>query len=86
LKLCSDDVESELEVVRDVLAEEKISAALFDDARDMGPEVSGVLGRSLLASDGEWLTRVACSDEIHDSTPRLAVERSNVIPDRRRIQ
>jgi hypothetical protein len=37
-----------------------------------------------LAGEAERLARVAANDAIHDATPRLAVEGSQVRPDRRR--
>jgi hypothetical protein len=44
-----------------------------------------VLAKSL-ADDAERLAWVAANDAIHDSTPRAAVEGSEVRPDRCRIQ
>ena len=38
------------------------------------------------ASGTEWLARVTRSDEIHDSTPRAAVEGREIVPDRSAIQ
>ena len=38
------------------------------------------------ASDGEWLARIARSDDIHCAAPRAAVEGSNVVPDNSLIQ
>lgn len=37
-----------------------------------------------LPGNTEWLAREAARDDIHDSTPRPAVEGGNAIPDRKR--
>jgi hypothetical protein len=71
-------------VAGDVLAEEKRGPALLQDTGDVWPEVPRVVASSTLAGAGEWLARVARSDEIHDSTPRATVEGSEIRPDRSR--
>jgi hypothetical protein len=54
-----------------------------DDLGDCGPEVTRIIGSTPESGDTEWLTRVAASDAIHDSTPRLAIEGFKIRPDRR---
>lgn len=78
--------EPKANVTRDVLEEDEGGSALVDDASDFGPEVSLVGLSSPLAGDGEGLARVASSDEIHDATPRSAVEGSEIVGDRSAIQ
>lgn len=70
----------------DVLDEDEAGSEYLGEALDVGPEVSLVCVLALLACDGEWLTRDAASDAIHDSSPRARVEGGEVAPDRRRIQ
>lgn len=83
----SDDIgETDPDVVGDVLGEEQEGTGFRDDPPDFGPEVPGVLASASLSHGREWLARVSRSDDIHDSTPRLAVEGSQVSPDRRPIQ
>jgi len=48
--------------------------------------MTGILSPFAFARDGKRLTRVAASEDIHRSTPRVAIESSNVVPDRCRIQ
>jgi hypothetical protein len=60
--------------------------ALSDDAEGVGPEVSGVFDSGSLAGDTPRLTRDAASDAIHRSTPRSAVEGSEISPKRRRVK
>jgi hypothetical protein len=86
LNFSGDDVESESQMVGDVLAEDVAGLDLSDDPSDVGPDVSLVGGAQLLAGARERLAGVARSDAIHHSTPRAAIEGSHVIPDRSRIQ
>jgi hypothetical protein len=71
---------------RHVLKEDGSGLAFGDDPPDIGPEVPGVLSPTSFPSDAERLAREARNDEIHDSTPRHAIERSKVGPDGGRIQ
>tara|TARA_Y100000310_G_scaffold102168_1_gene100383 strand:- start:1583 stop:2029 length:447 start_codon:yes stop_codon:yes gene_type:complete len=82
----SDDGIPESEVRVHVLKEAKSWSDLSDDSGEVRPEVPWVVGASSPAGRAERLARVAASDAIHKSTPRLAVEGSNIIPDRRFIQ
>ena len=45
--------------------------------------MSGIFLAKSLTRHGKRLARVAATDAIHESTPRAAVEGSNVVPDRR---
>jgi hypothetical protein len=71
----------------DVLPENPSRPCLVGDAEHFDPEgASRVLEAKSLAGDGVSLTGAAANDAIHDATPRLAVEGSNVVPDRSRTQ
>lgn len=78
--------EAEAEMMGDVLEEDEGRLDLADDAGDMGPEVARVVRAPTLSRDGERLTRIARSDDVHRAAPRTAVEGCNVVPDRRPIQ
>jgi hypothetical protein len=69
-----------------VFEEDDRGVALSDDSDDGRPDPPLVVGALPLAGDGPRLTREARRDEIHDSTPRLASEGRNVVPDRSEIQ
>jgi hypothetical protein len=56
------------------------------DADGFRPEVSVVVFSLSLSCNAEGLAREARSNDIHASTPRLAVECSDVIPYRERFQ
>ena len=78
--------EAEAEMMGDVFKEDEGRLDLSDDPRDMRPEVARVVRAPALACDGERLARIARSDDVHRAAPRAAVEGSNVVPDRCRIQ
>jgi len=83
---CGDLGEAEAEMMGDILEEDEGRLDLADDASDMWPEVAWVVGAPAFARDGERLARIARSDDVHRAAPRAAVEGSNVVPDRCRIQ
>ena len=53
---------------------------------DLGPKVSRIVLSTTFAGDTERLARVARSEAIHDSTPRTAIEGSQIRPQRRLSQ
>ena len=77
---------AEAEMMGDILEKDEGRLGLADDPGDMRPEVPRVVGTPALARDGEWLARIARSDDVHRAAPRAAVEGGNVVPDRCRIQ
>ncbi len=83
---CGDFGEAEAEMMGDILEEDEGRLDLADDAGDMRPEVAGIFGAPALAGNGERLTRIARSDDVHRAAPRATVEGSNIVPDRRAIQ
>jgi len=86
VQVAGDFIEAESQMAGDVFKENKSRFALSDDPGDMGPEVTGVSNSGATTSDGEWLARVSRRDDIHDSTPRMAVEGCDIVPQRSRIQ
>lgn len=78
--------EAEAEMMGDILEEDEGWLALADDAGDMRPEMARVVHALSLACNRERLARIARSDDVHRAAPRAAVEGSNVVPDRCRIQ
>ena len=78
--------ESEAEMMGDILKEDERRFDFADDAGDMRPEVARILAAEPSACDRERLARIARSDDVHRTTPRAAVEGSNVVPDNSLIQ
>jgi hypothetical protein len=73
-------------VTGDVFENNKSWPNSSDDPGDVGPQVALVRGSEPLPGDAERLAWVARRDDIHNSTPRLRVEGSQVVPDRSRTQ
>jgi hypothetical protein len=69
-----------------VLEEAPSGPDLFNNASDIWPEMAGVVGSELLSCHGKGLAGVAAHDAIHRAAPRVAVEGSEISPDRRVIQ
>ena len=69
-----------------ILKEDGVGLALCCDSLDSGPEVALVVGSELTSGEGVGLAGVSRNEEIHDSTPRAAVEGSGISPQRRVIQ
>jgi hypothetical protein len=73
-------------VPSDVLEETECGFNLRNDSSDRRPKVPRIVRPTSLTGEAERLARVAASDAIHNSTPRPAVEGSQVAPDRCRSQ
>lgn len=84
VKLADDLTCSQPQMAGDVLKEDMLGLTLSNDAGDVRPQVARVCSAKPLAGDGEGLARVARSEPIHDSTPRAAVEGSQIAPHRER--
>jgi hypothetical protein len=69
-----------------VLQEDVAGSNLAKHTGDIGPDPALVRGAAALAGMRERLAREPRRDEIHDATPRSAVEGGKVVPDRSRIQ
>lgn len=77
---CGDFGETKAEMMGDILEEDEGRLDLGDDAGDMWPEVTRVLGAEPSACNGERLARITRSDDVHRAAPRPAVEGGNVVP------
>jgi hypothetical protein len=85
-KLLGDLIESEGEVTGHVFEKHDSRFSFADDAMNVGPQVARIILSATLTGEAERLARVARSEAIHDSTPRLAVEGSQIRPHRCLIQ
>lgn len=86
MKAFDDLGESQIEVPLDVLAKDPFRIDLFDHPRDLGPEVARIVRTPAFAGCAKRLARITGSDDMNASTPRLAVEGFEIVPDRRRSQ
>ena len=88
-KLAENGIESENKVPRYVFEKGVSGTNLANDSSDVRPKVSWIVLATLLTSHGERLTqsRVARSDDVHDTIPRATAEVSNIAaPNRTRLQ
>lgn len=82
LKLSADVGKSQAEMPLDIFAEHPFGTDLSDNPCDVRPQVARIVGPALLAGETERLTGITGSDKMNTVTPRSAVERGNVAPER----
>lgn len=85
-KVAGDVPKSQGHVAPDVFEEDPSGPDFLDDARDLGPEVAGIVGTPSMAGLAEGLAGIAGRDEIHTVAPWSAVEGSQIVPYSRRSQ
>ena len=68
----------------DVFEEDPFRAAFADDAGDVGPEVTGIVGPTALSGRAEGLAGIACEDGIEGAAEGPGIEAAQVGPDRGR--
>jgi len=69
-----------------VLQQDESRSHLTDDPGDLGPEPTVIVNSAASPRRAERLAGEAGRDDIHSATPRSAVERFEVRPDRSLIQ
>jgi hypothetical protein len=82
-KLFSDVTEAESQMVADVFEKAELRSDFPNNPSDIWPEVTWVVSASLFTSDRPRLAGITANDAIHSSTPRAAVEGSQIRPHRR---
>ena len=80
-KLSQDGLEAEGDVTGDVFEEDPFGAAFADDAGNIGPEVTGVVGAATLSGRTEGLARVSGQDGIEGAAEGPGIEAAQVGPD-----
>lgn len=73
-------------MIGDVFEEDELRLYLSQNPGHVRPEMALVSDTQTLSGGREGLAGVARSDDIHNSTPWLAVECGQIVPDRRLIQ
>lgn len=86
VKASDDLVSSKRQMMGDVLKKDDCRPDLPDDTFDGRPQVARIVFATLAAGDTERLAGVSGNDAIHASTPRCAIEGSEIRPHRRIIQ
>lgn len=85
-KLVSDFFEPNADEAGDVLEEAEVGVDFPDEPDKMGPEVPGIFLAELASGTTEGLAWEAPNDRLNDSTPRLAIEGSQIRPNRRLVK
>jgi hypothetical protein len=83
-KLSQDGFKTEGDVACDVFEEDPFGAAFVDDAGDVGPEVTGIVGAAALSCLAERLALVSGKDGIERASEWPRIECSQVVPYRGR--
>lgn len=83
-KLSQDGFEAEGDVPGDVFEEDPFGVAFANDAGDVGPEVTGIVGTAAFPGRAEGLARVACEDGIESTAEGTGIEAAQIGPDRGR--
>ena len=81
-KLSQDGLEAKGDVPGDVFEEDPFRTAFPDDAGDVGPEMTGIVGAAALSGRAEGLAGIACEDSIEGAAEGPGVETAQVGPDR----
>ena len=80
-KLSQDSFEAEGDVTGDVFEEDPFRAAFADDAGDIGPEVTRVIGATALSSSAEGLAGISGEDDVKGPAERPGIEAAQIVPD-----
>jgi hypothetical protein len=79
-KLSQDGLEAEGDVPRDILDEDPLGAAFGDDAGDLGPEVTGIVGTAAFSGCAEGLAGIAGEDGVEGTAEDTGIKTAQVIP------
>jgi len=83
-KLSQDGLKAEADVTGDVFKEDPFRGTSPDDAGDLGPEVTGIVGPTALSSCAERLAGVSGQHRVEGTAEGPRVEATQIIPDRGR--
>ncbi len=80
-KLSQDSLETEGNVTGDVFEKDPFGAAFADDARDIGPEVAGIVSSAPFSRRAEGLAGVSGENGIKRTAEGAGVEAAQIGPD-----
>ena len=80
-KLSQDGFKTEGDVALNVFEEDPLWAAFADDARDIGPEVAGVISAAAFSGCAEGLAGIPGEDDVEGAAEGTGIETAQVIPD-----
>lgn len=82
-KAGADLGKSQIDVAFDVFEEDSGGLHLTDDPLDLGPQVAGIVLPAPLAREAEGLAGITGREDMNAAAPRMAIEGSEIVPDRR---
>ena len=85
-KASRDFGKSQIEVALDVLGKDDSRPDFADDPLDLRPKMPRIVFAAALAGQAEGLAGITGREDMNAVAPRLAIEGSEVAPDRRLIQ
>jgi len=80
-KLSQHGFKAEGDVTGDVFEKHPFGAAFVDDAGDLGPEVTGIIGATAFSGGAEGLTGISGEHRVEGPAKWLRVEAAQIIPD-----
>ena len=80
-KFSQHGFEAECDMTDDVFEKDPFRGTFPDDARDLGPEVAGIVGTGPLSSGAEGLTGISGEDGVEGTTERPGIEAAQIVPD-----
>ena len=79
-----DGFKAESDVPGDVFEEDPLGTAFPDDAGNLGPEVTRIVGTAALSGRAEGLAGISGEDDVEGPAKGSGIETAQIIPDRGR--
>jgi len=80
-KLSQDGFKAESDVAGNIFEVDPFRGTFPDDARDLGPEVAGVIGTAALSGGAEGLAGISGEDDVECPAEGPGIEAAEIIPD-----
>jgi len=80
-KLSQHGFKAEGDVAGDVFEKDPCGSAFSDDAGNVGPEVTGIIGTTALSGGAERLAGISGEERVEGAAERSGVEAAQIIPD-----
>ena len=81
-KLSQDSFKPEGDMACDVFEKDPFRLAFANDAGDLGPQVTWILGTAALSGSAEGLAGISGEDRVEGTAERLGIEAAQIVPDR----
>jgi len=81
-KLSQDSFKAEGDMACDVFEKDPFRLAFANDAGDLGPQVTWILGTAALSGSAEGLAGISGEDRVEGTAERPGIEAAQIVPDR----